>query len=78
MWRQRPVNDKIYNIKFVNKPIKFLGIYVGEHETACNEENWNEKILKIEKILASGTVSPKINKRLNNYFMVLFGVNATE
>ena len=50
---QRPVNDKIYNIKFVNKSIKFLGIYVGENETACNEENWNEKILKIEKILAS-------------------------
>ena len=43
---QRPVNDKIYNIKFVNKSIKFLGIYVGENETACNEENWNEKILK--------------------------------
>ena len=26
---QRPVNDKIYNIKFVNKSIKFLGIYVN-------------------------------------------------
>ena len=43
---QRPVNDKIYNIKFVNKPVQFLGIYVGENETACNEENWNKKILK--------------------------------
>ena len=45
----RPVYDKIYNIKFVNKPIEFLGIYVGENETACNEKNWNEKILEIEK-----------------------------
>ena len=50
---QRPVNDKIYNIKFVIEPLKFLGICVGENETDCNEENWNEKILKIEKILAS-------------------------
>ena len=34
------------SFKFVNKPIKFLGIYVGENETACNEENWNEKHIK--------------------------------
>ena len=40
---QRPVNNKIYNIKFINKPIKCLGIYVGKNETACNKENWNEK-----------------------------------
>ena len=31
---QRPINDKIYNITFVNKPVKFLGIYIGENETA--------------------------------------------
>ena len=36
---QKPVNDKRYTITFVNKPIKFLGIYVGKKETACNEEN---------------------------------------
>ena len=50
---QKPINHNIFNIRSVNTPVKFLGIYVGQNDTACNEKNWKEKNIKIEKILAS-------------------------
>ena len=50
---QRGLADNIFGVQFVDKPIKFLGIFVGSNESACNERNWSEKLAKIEKILAS-------------------------
>ena len=47
------IEDNTFGVKFVDKPLKCLGIFVGSNETVCNEKNWNEKITKIEKILAS-------------------------
>ena len=44
---QKSINHNIFNIRFVNQPVTFLGIYVGQNDTVCNEKNWKEIILKI-------------------------------
>ena len=43
---QKPINHNIFNIIFVSQPVKFLGIYVGQNNTVCNEKNWKKKIIK--------------------------------
>ena len=30
-------------IHFTSKPVKFLGIYVGKNDRACEELNWSKK-----------------------------------
>ena len=44
---QKSINHNIFNIRFVNQPVKFLGIHVGQNDTVFNEKNWKEIIIKI-------------------------------
>ena len=40
----KPINHNIFNIRSVNQPVKFLGIYVGQNETDCNEKNGGKNL----------------------------------
>ena len=46
-------NEKIEGVQFSNKPIKCLGIYVGDDQTESTKLNWEIKMEKVENVLKS-------------------------
>ena len=43
----------VHGIKINEKPIKYLGIYVGNDSEECMKLNWNDNIKKMKKTLVS-------------------------
>ena len=46
--KQLQQDCSLFNIKWPNKPIRSLGIYVGHNKTECYELNWEKKLKIIE------------------------------
>lgn len=48
----KELNIKTFcNVKFSDKPIKYLGIYIGHNKDECSRLNWDTKLSKIEEII---------------------------
>lgn len=45
--------DKISNINFVDKPVKVLGLYVGNNKKECDKLNWDSKLNKAKNLMIS-------------------------
>ena len=45
--------SEVHGIKINEKPIKYLGIYVGNDPEECMKINWDDNIKKRKKILVS-------------------------
>jgi hypothetical protein len=45
--------DKIEGIKWLEKPIKALGVYFGNNEEECEQLNWKNKIDKMNTLFFS-------------------------
>ena len=41
--------DNTFGVKFVDKPLKCLGIFVGSNETVCNEKTGMKKLQKLRQ-----------------------------
>ena len=50
-YKFRQPGCKVCGINWPTEPIKCLGIYVGHNKNACDELNWNRKIVKMANIL---------------------------
>ncbi len=55
--------NEIYGIKFTNKAVRCLGIYVGHDKKQSHEKNWTERINKMMKVF----------ERWGNRHLTLFG-----
>lgn len=50
-YKFRQPGCKVCGINWPTEPIKCLGIFVGHNKNACDELNWNRKIVKMANIL---------------------------
>ena len=51
--RLRDIKADVHGIKINEKPIKYLGIYVGNDSEECMKINWDDNIKKMKKTLVS-------------------------
>ena len=51
--RLRDIKGDVHGIKINEKPIKYLGIYVGNNTEECMKLNWDYNIKKMKKTLVS-------------------------
>ena len=51
-YKHRQLNCNICNIRWPQKPIRYLGIYIGHNASDCFKLNFEDKITNIDRVLS--------------------------
>ena len=51
-YKYRQLNCNICNIRWPQKPIRYLGIYIGHNTSDCFKLNFEDKITNIDRVLS--------------------------